>query len=135
MKGTPQVGVFQQPLETGNSMTVLLVLLVMVIALGGSLYVRTVLTRRAIFKVIEIFYRHQALDIKGAKTQRELGLERPDFVQRMMKPRDYKQYALQILIKREIILQNEEGKLYMVEERLDQNLKNKTKDRLSRGRS
>jgi hypothetical protein len=52
-----------------------------------------------------------------------------------MKPRDYKQYALQILIKREIILQNEEGKLYLVEERLDQNLRSKGKDRLSQGRS
>jgi hypothetical protein len=119
----------------GNSITVILFLLAMVIALGGSLYVRAFLTRRAIFKVIEIFYRHQALDTKGAKTQYELGLERPDFVQRMMKPRDYKQYALQILIKREIILQNEEGKLYMVEERLDQNLRSKAKDRLSPGKS
>lgn len=103
----------------------------MVIALGGSFYVRALLTRRAIFKVVEIFYRHQALAVKGAKTQGDLGLERPDFVQRMMKPRDYKQYALQILIKREIILQDEEGKLYMAEERLDQNLRNKVKDRLS----
>ena len=85
-------------------MTVLLVLLATVIALGGSLYVRTLLTRRAIFRVIEIFYQRQALGIKDAKTRRELGLERPDLVQRMMKPRDYKQYALQILLKREIYL-------------------------------
>jgi hypothetical protein len=53
----------------------------------------------------------------------------------MMRPRDYKQYALQILFKREIILQNEEGKLYLVEERLDQDLKSKAKNRLSQGRS
>ncbi len=107
----------------------------MVVALGGSLYVRALLTRRAIFKVIEIFYRHLALDTKGAKTPHELGLERPDFLQRMMRPRDYKQYALQILIRREIVLQNEEGKLYMVEEKLDQNLRRKAKDRLLSGRS
>jgi hypothetical protein len=122
-------------LVTGNGITMFLVLMAMVIALVGSLYVRTLLTRRAIFKVIEIFYRHQALDVKGAKTLHELGLERPDFLQRMMRPRDYKQYALQILIKREIILQNEEGKVYLVEERLDQNLKSKAKNRLSPGRS
>ena len=120
---------------TGNSIMFFLVLMAMVIALGGSLYVRTLLTRRAIFKVIETFYQHHALGIKGAETRRELGLERPDFLQRMMKPRDYKQYALQILIKREIILEDEEGKLYMVEERLDQNLRSKAKDRLSPGRS
>jgi hypothetical protein len=52
-----------------------------------------------------------------------------------MKPRDYKQYALQILIKRDIILEDEEGRLYMVEERLDQNLRSKRKDMLSHGRS
>ncbi len=103
----------------------------MVAALGGSLYVRTLLTRRAIFKVIEIFYQNHALTMKGAKTRHELGLDRPDFLQRMMKPRDYKQYALQILIKREIILEDQEGKLHMVEERLDQNLRSKRKDILS----
>jgi len=113
----------------GNNAAVFLVFLAMVTALGGSLYVRTLLTRRAIFKVIDIFYRHQALGIKGAKTRHELGLERPDFLQRMMKPRDYKQYALQILLKREIIVADEEGKLYMVEERLDQNLRSKRKDK------
>jgi len=69
--------------------------------------------------------------MKGAKTRHELGLDRPDFLQRMMKPRDYKQYALQILIKREIILEDQEGKLHMVEERLDQNLRSKRKDILS----
>jgi hypothetical protein len=120
---------------TGNNTMVFLFLIVMVIALGGSLYVRTFLTRRAIFKVIEIFYQHHALGMKGAKTRHELGLERPDFLQRMMKPRDYKQYALQILIKRDMILEDEQGKLYMVEERLDQNLRSKRKDMFSQGRS
>ena len=120
---------------TGNNTAVFLILILMVVALGGSLYVRTLLTRRAIFKVIEIFYQHQALGMKAAKTRHELGLERPDLLQRMMKPRDYKQYALQILIKREIILEDEEGKLYLVEERLDQNLRGKGKDRFSQGRS
>jgi hypothetical protein len=110
---------------------VFLVFIVMIIAFGASLYVRTLLTRRAIFKVVDIFYRHQALGAKGAKMRRDLGLERPDFLQRMMKPRDYKQYALQILMKREIILEDEEGRLYMLEERLDQNLKSRKENRLT----
>ncbi len=122
-------------LVTGNSAMVFLVIILMIVAFGGSLYVRTLLTRRAIFKVIEIFYQHRALGRNGAKTRHELGLERPDFLQKMMKPRDYKQYALQILIKREIILEDDQGKLYVLEERLDQNLRNKAKDRLSGGRS
>jgi hypothetical protein len=116
---------------TGNSIMVFLVFIVMIIAFGASLYVRTLLTRRAIFKVVDIFYRHQALGAQGAKMRRDLGLERPDFLQRMMKPRDYKQYALQILMKREIILEDEEGRLYMLEERLDQNLKSRKENRLT----
>jgi hypothetical protein len=107
----------------------------MIIAFGGVLYIRTFLTRRAIFKVIKIFYQHNALGIEGAKALDELGLERPDFFQRMTRPRDYKQYALQILIKRGIILENEDGRLYMVEERLDENLRSKRNDLVSHGRS
>jgi hypothetical protein len=125
----------ESSLVTGNNPMVFLVLIGMIIALGGSLYIRTFLTRRAIFKVIEIFYQLHALGMSAAKTRHELGLERPDFFQKMMKLRDYKQYALQILMKKEIILEDEEGRLYMVEGRLDQTLRSKGKDMLSRGRS
>jgi len=97
----------------------------MMIAFGGGLFIRTFLTRRAIFKVIKIFYQHHALGMKGAKTLHELGLERPDFYQRMTRPRDYKQSALQLLIKRGIIFENEDGRLYMVEENLDESLRSK----------
>jgi hypothetical protein len=97
----------------------------MMIAFGGGLFIRTFLTRRAIFKVIEIFYQHHALGMNGAKTLHELGLERPDFFQRMSRPRDYKQSALQLLIKRGIIFENEEGRFFMVEEKLDENLRSK----------
>jgi len=93
------------------------------IAFGGGLFIRTFLTRRAIFKVIEIFYQHRALGRNGAKTLHELGLERPDFFQRMTRPRDYKQSALQLLIKRGIIFENEEGRFFMVEEKLDESLR------------
>ena len=120
---------------TENNSRVFLFLIFMIIAFGGVLYIRTFLTRRAIFKVIKIFYQHNALGIEGAKTVYELGLERPDFFQRMTRPRDYKQYALQILIKRGIILENEDGRLYMVEERLDENLRSKRNDLVAHGRS
>ena len=104
---------------------VILFLILMIIALGGALYIRTFLTRRAIFKVIEIFYQHNALGINRAETPHQLGLKRPDFLQRMTSRRDYKQNALQILIKRGIIIENEDGRLYMVEEKLDEHLRSK----------
>jgi len=102
-----------------------------IIALGGSVYLRTSFTKRAISKVIEIFYQHNALGMNGAKTLHELGLERADFFQRMMRPRDYKQDALQILIRRGIIFQSEDGRLYLVEEKLDQSLRSKRNDLFS----
>ncbi len=110
---------------TENNIRVFLTLIFMIILFSGGLYLRTFLTRKAIFKVIGIFYQHHALGIKGAKTLKELGLERPDILQRMMRRRDYKQNAIQILIRRGIILENEDGRLYMVEEKLDENLRNK----------
>jgi len=110
---------------TENSIRVFLILILMLIAFGGGLFIRTFLTRRAIFKVIEIFYHHNALGIHGAKTPHELGLERPDFFQRMTRLRDYKQNALQILIKEGIISENEDGRLYMVEEKIDESLRSK----------
>lgn len=104
---------------------VILILILVIIAFGGCLYIRTFLTTRAIFKVIEIFYQHKALGINSAKTLHQLGLERPDFLQRMTRRRDYKQNALQILIKRGIVFENEDGRLYMVEEKLDEHLRSK----------
>jgi hypothetical protein len=103
----------------------------MIVAFGGFFYIRAFLTQRAIFKVIDIFYQHNALRVNGAKTLHELGLESPSFFQRIMKPRDYKQFALQILMKRNIILVNEDGRFYMLEDRLDQTLRKKGRDLLS----
>jgi len=115
----------------GNNSTAFLFLIFMIVAFGTVFYIRAFLTRRAIFKVIEIFYQHNALGLNGAKTLHELGLESPNFFQRITRPRDYKQFALQILMKRDIILVNEDGRLYMVEERLDQVLRKKRSDPFS----
>ena len=104
---------------------VILILVLMILVFGGGLYLRTYLTRRAIFKVVEIFYQKNALEMNSAKTLHELGLERPDFFQRMSRLRDYKQNALQILMKEGIINVNEDGRFYMIEEKLDQNLRRK----------
>jgi hypothetical protein len=92
------------------------------IALGLILSVYAFRGRRAIFKVIAIFRQHNALGINDAKTLQELGLEERDFAQRIIRGRDFKQYALQILIKRGVIYVTEDGKLYMVGDKLDRYL-------------
>ncbi len=65
----------------GNNSTTFLFLVFMIVAFGGVFYIRAFLTRRAIFKVIEIFYQHNALGMNGAKTLHELGLESQNFFQ------------------------------------------------------
>ena len=100
-----------------------LVLILIIITLGVTFSVYAFRGRRAISKVIEIFRQHNALRINDAKTVEELGLEKPDFAQRIMRGRDFKQYALQILIKRGVICETEDGRLYMVEEKLNENLR------------
>ena len=102
----------------GESGSLVLIIVLMILAFAASFWLRNFLTKRAVLKVVKIFYQHNALGMNGAKTQRELGLERPDFVARMMKPRDYKQTALQILVKEDVI-RIIDGKLYLAEEKLD----------------
>ena len=104
------------------------ILILMLVTIGAVLFIPALLTRKAIFKVIKIFYQHHALGMDEAKTPLELGLERPDFFQRMTRPRDYKQYALQVLMKQGTVVENADGRLYLIEERLDQNLRRKKKD-------
>jgi hypothetical protein len=102
-----------------------LVLFFMILVFGGVIYLRAFLTRRGVLKVMEVFRQRNALEMSGAKTLQELGLSLPDFFQKLTKPKDYKQSALQMLIKRGIILQTGDGRFYLAEERLGQSLKMK----------
>ena len=76
------------------------------------------LLRRAARQVIKIFREYNATDSKNAKTIDELGLRPPGMLERMMRRRDYKPYALNALIKAEVIQQTEDGRLYLSEEKL-----------------
>jgi hypothetical protein len=112
------------------------VIALLILALVLGLFIRTFLTRKAVERVIKIFYQQGALGAKSAKTLHELGLEPVNLLQRMTRPRDYRQSALHILITRDIIVANEEGKLYLVEQRLNPSLRGtRNTPRAGRGRS
>lgn len=93
------------------------------IAFFAIMYIPAFMIKRAMVKVIKIFCRHNAVGARNAKTIDELGLRPPDFFQRLLKPRDYKPYALQILRKMGIIVGTRDGKVYMMEDKLDESLK------------
>ena len=92
------------------------VLIIMAFGMVVSVYIFR--GRRAMSEVIKVFHQHNALGIKDAKTLQELGLEKPDFARRITRGRDFRQYALQILMKRGIIFSTGDGKLYLVEDKL-----------------
>ncbi len=56
----------------GESGSLVLIVALMILAFAASFWLRNFLTKRAVLKVVKIFYQHNALGMNGAKTQREL---------------------------------------------------------------
>ncbi len=98
--------------------SVIIIVLIIVLALLAMFVVPQWRLRRAIRQVIRIFREHSAIDIKNARTVDELGLRRRRMLEGMLKGRDYKQYAVSALMKAEIIQATEDGRLYLLEDRL-----------------
>jgi hypothetical protein len=97
--------------------------LVLMLMIFMSLLISGYLVKRATEEVIGRFCSYDALEIRKARTLKDLGLVPRDFFQRLFRRRDYKPYALQSLSQAGIIRTTQEGKLYLVEERLNDKLK------------
>jgi hypothetical protein len=69
-------------------------------------------------KVIKIFRKCNAVGPKNARTAAELGLQPPGMIARMMKPRDYKPRALQLLMHINVVQMTDDGKVYLSEQDL-----------------
>ena len=96
-------------------------ILVIFIVLGGiaaALFISARMTKRAVGKVIAIFQEKNAIGTQQAKTVNELGLTPPNLMDRFTRMRDYKQNALGILVKANIVQTTEEGKLFISAEKL-----------------
>jgi hypothetical protein len=74
--------------------------------------------KRAMRQVILIFREHTATSSRNAKTIDELGLSPRGMMGGMFRGRDYKQYALSLLMRSEIIQATEDGRLYLSEDKL-----------------
>ena len=96
-----------------------LAIIVLVVLLLIALFVvPQFLMARAMKKVVRIFRDNRAIDPKSAKTVEELNLQQKGMIDRMMKPRDYKPRALQYMIGAGMVQMTEDGKVYLVEEKL-----------------
>ena len=67
--------------------------------------------------MMAIFRRNNAIDVRSAKTVDELGLRPPTFLEGMLRMRDFKPYALQILMQTEVVRQTDGGRLYLAQDR------------------
>ena len=99
-------------------MNVTIIIVIIIITLIALFYVPRFMVNRAIRSVISIFRHNNAVALRDAKTIEELGLAPKHFLQRSFKTRDYKPYALQILINAGIIQTTEDGRLYLDEGQL-----------------
>jgi len=95
---------------------------IILLLIGGCLaalfIIPTLLTKRAMGKVIRILKRTDTTDPENAKSIIELGLNPPSFKERIMKARDYKPKALEFLISLNIVLYSEDGGIYLSEKNL-----------------
>ena len=94
-----------------------------VVLFASVFFIPALLTRRAAFKVVKIFCRCDALDPKSAKDAEELGLNPPGFFERIGRLRDYKPYALRALKETKVVRTTRDGRLYMAEDKLDENVR------------
>jgi hypothetical protein len=97
---------------------VILIILMVVLLLAAMFVIPQWRLKRAIPKVIRIFREHSAIGINNAKTLDELGLRPKGMLEGMFRGRDYKQYALSALMRAEIIQMTEDGRLYLLEDKL-----------------
>ena len=96
----------------------LFILLIVILAILGFFVLPRIRIRRAVGQVVDIFERNNALDVRSAKTVDELGLRPPTFLDGMLRMRDFKPYALQILMHTEVVRQTDGGRLYLSEGKL-----------------
>jgi hypothetical protein len=102
---------------------VLLILVFSVAVVAALFVIPSWMTRLAVPKVIKAFCQSDALDARHARTPVELGLAPPPFLQRMTRPRDYRPHALRLLREANVIRTAEDGRLYLSQRELGQELR------------
>jgi len=96
----------------------LMVIVLVIVFVVVALVLPQFLVMRSAPKVIRIFRQKNAVGEKNAKAIEELGLKQRSMIESVLRRRDYKPRALQLLISTNIVQMTEDGKLYLDEENL-----------------
>jgi hypothetical protein len=96
-----------------------LILVVIIVAgLAGTMYLRRLLTGRAVRNVVSLFRARGAISPKRAVAAEEIGLVRRKTLDRMGRFRDYRPAALDLLGRANVVKLTAEGRLYLSEDEL-----------------
>ena len=97
----------------GSTANLLILMIWAAFFLLAAFVVQGLLIRRAAFRVIRIFRDEHSFCSEGYKSIDELGLRAKSFMERMFHfgLRDYKPYALQVLIQAGIVRKTSDGKV------------------------
>jgi Sec-independent protein translocase protein TatA len=98
--------------------TALFIIIIIVLFIFGVIILPQFMLRRAVKQVVKIFRRSGATSKSSARTLKELGIKPQGLFSLNFGLRDYKYYAVQALMKSEMIQEAEEGKLFLREEKL-----------------
>ncbi len=96
----------------------LIVIVLVIVFIVVALVLPQFLVMRTAPKVIRIFRQKNAVGAKNAKAIEELGLKQRSMIENVLRRRDYKPRALQLLISTNIVQMTEDGKFYLDEENL-----------------
>jgi hypothetical protein len=98
--------------------TALFIIIIVVLFILGVIVLPQFMLRRAIKQVIALFRKYSATSTGSAKQLTDLGIKPNSMFSFNFGLRDYKFYAVQALMKHEIVMQLEDGRLYLVEDKL-----------------
>jgi hypothetical protein len=96
---------------------IIVLVLILLIMFILAIYGQTIMMKRALRQVLKTLRDHEAISSEKAKFVNEMGLQKKGLLQ-LKAFRDYKPTALQFLIRQEIIIVTEEGKVYLSEDAL-----------------
>jgi hypothetical protein len=95
-------------------------LIILVFSFLMALRIQAYLMKRAVSKVIDRFRENNSRCSRGSKTIDQLELQPPALWERLIKPRDYKPYALQMLIRSGVVRLTDDNKMCLQEKKLQQ---------------
>ncbi len=84
----------------------------------GLFVIPRMMLRRAVLEVLNIFRQSHSLCSENPKTVDELGFTSQNLTGGLFKPRDYKPYVLQMLIKSGVVRLTGEGKMCLWDDKI-----------------